>query len=162
MPQPGSLLEPSLTEVSFVKSALLHSIRSDGRSFLESRKVSIQFSSELGWVQVTLGSTRVLVSTYATLVSPRPDRPYEGFVDIRSEVQPMAGIQFERGRSSEEEILFDRGIDKAVRRSEVVDREALCVVAGYKVGTAMKHVDFKSADIFINIGLVGLSNSTPP
>jgi exosome complex component RRP45 len=133
MPQPGSVLEPSLTEVSFLKSALLQSIRTDGREFLQSRKVSLEFSSELGWVQVTLGDTIVLVSTHATLVSPRPDRPYEGFVEIRSEIQPMAGLQFERGRSNEEEVLFDRGIDKAVRRSEVVDREALCVVAGFKV-----------------------------
>lgn len=133
MPQPGSLLEPSLTEVNFLKSALLQSIRPDGRGFLDSRKVSLEFSSELGWVEVALGDTRVLVSAHATLVTPRPDRPYEGFVEIRSEIQPMAGQQFERGRSSEEEILFDRGLDKAIRRSEVVDREALCVVAGHKV-----------------------------
>lgn len=133
MPRPGSLFEPSLTEINFLKSALLHSIRPDGRNYLDSRPISIELSSELGWVEVTLGSTRVLVSTHATLVSPRPDRPYEGFVEIRSEIQPMAGIQFERGRNNEEEILFDRGIDKAIRRSEVVDREALCVVAGYKV-----------------------------
>ena len=133
MPQPGSVLEPSLTEVAFLKSSLLHAIRPDGRAFLESRPVSIRFGSELGWVEVTLGGTRVLVSAFAALVSPRPDRPYEGFVEIRSEIQPMAGSQFERGRSNEEEVLFDRGLDKAVRRSEVVDREALCVVAGHKV-----------------------------
>jgi exosome complex component RRP45 len=136
MPQPGSLLEPSLTEISFLKSALSQSLRLDGRGFLESRKVSIRFSSELGWVEVSLGDTRVLVSTHAVLVSPRPDRPYEGFVEIRSEIQPIAGTQFERGRSNEEEVLFDRGLDKAVRRSEVVDREALCVVAGHKVSLA--------------------------
>lgn len=133
MPAPGSVLEPSLTEIAFLKSALQASIRPDGRSFLQARPLSIRFDAELGWTEVTLGATRVVVSTHASLVAPRSDRPYEGFIDVRAEVQPMAGSQFERGRANDEEILFERGLDRAIRRSEVVDREALCVVAGYKV-----------------------------
>lgn len=135
MPLPGTLLEPSLTEVDYVKSSLLSSIRPDGRSFLESRPLSVAFSSELGWVEVKLGQTRVLATTYASLVAPRGDRPYEGFLELRAEVQPMAGVQFERNRTGEEEVLFERALDKAVRRSECLDREGLCVVAGQKVRT---------------------------
>jgi hypothetical protein len=30
-------------------------------------------------------------------------------------------------------VRFERGIDRAIRRSEAIDREALCVVAGQKV-----------------------------
>lgn len=133
MPAPGTVREPSITEASFLKSALLSSIRPDGRAFLDARPVDIRFGEELGWVDVTLGETRVLVSTHATLVNPRDDRPYEGFIEVRAEVQPIAGSQFERGRNNEEEILFERSLDRAIRRSDVIDRESLCVVAGYKV-----------------------------
>lgn len=157
MVAPGNTLEPSITETNFVKQALLESIRPDGRSLLESRSISIRFSGELGWVEVTFGSphstsssstkrsTRVIVSTHATLVSPRPERPYEGFVDVRAEVQPIAANQFERGRANEEEILFERGLDRAIRRGEVVDREALCVVAGQKVWNISLTVHLLSA-----------------
>lgn len=136
MPAPGSLLEPSLTEAAFVKAALLASTRPDGRAFLDARQPIITFGDELGWVDVSLGreGTRVLVSTHAALVAPRGDRPYEGFIDVRAEVQPIAGNQFERGRANEEEVLFERGLDRAIRRSDIVDREALCVVAGHRVG----------------------------
>lgn len=135
MPAPGSQREPSLTEAAFLKAALVASIRPDGRSFLDARPATIRFGDELGWVDVSLGEsgTRVLVSTHAALVAPRNDRPYEGFVDVRAEVQPIAGTQFERGRTNEEEIIFERGLDRAIRRSDVVDREALCVVAGHRV-----------------------------
>ncbi|PWN94333.1 putative RRP45-exosome complex exonuclease [Acaromyces ingoldii] len=145
MPLPGTLLEPSLTEVDFVKSSLLSSIRPDGRSFLESRPLSVAFSSELGWVEVKLGQTRVLATTYASLVAPRSDRPYEGILELRAEVQPMAGVQFERNRTGEEEVLFERALDKAVRRSECLDREGLCVVAGQKVWSVVVTVHLLSA-----------------
>lgn len=157
MVAPGNVLEPSITETTFVKQALLESIRPDGRSLLESRPISVRFGGELGWVEVTLGSphstsststaktTRVVVSTHATLVAPRPERPYEGFVDVRAEIQPMAANQFERGRANEEEILFERGLDRAIRRGEVVDREALCVVAGQKVWNIALTVHLLSA-----------------
>ncbi len=36
-------------------------------------------------------------------------------------------------RSSDEEIMITRLLEKAIRRSEAVDREALCIVAGEKV-----------------------------
>jgi len=36
--------------------------------------------------------------------------------------------------TTEEEVILTRLIEKAIRRSEAVDREALCVVAGEKVG----------------------------
>lgn len=35
--------------------------------------------------------------------------------------------------ASEEEVLLARLLEKALRRSEAVDREALCIVAGQKV-----------------------------
>lgn len=36
-------------------------------------------------------------------------------------------------RSTEEEVLTTRLIEKAIRKSEAVDRESLCILAGEKV-----------------------------
>jgi exosome complex component RRP45 len=40
-------------------------------------------------------------------------------------------------RSSEDEVLITRLLEKSIRRTEAVDREALCIVAGEKVGRRM-------------------------
>lgn len=37
-------------------------------------------------------------------------------------------------RASEDEVLITRLLEKSIRRTEAVDREALCIVAGEKVG----------------------------
>ncbi len=36
-------------------------------------------------------------------------------------------------RSSEDEVIITRLLEKSIRRSEAVDREALCILAGEKV-----------------------------
>ena len=36
-------------------------------------------------------------------------------------------------RASDEEVVLARLLEKALRKSEAVDREALCIVAGHKV-----------------------------
>ncbi|EST06411.1 Exoribonuclease, phosphorolytic domain 2 [Kalmanozyma brasiliensis GHG001] len=135
---PGQLLEPSLTESDFTLSCLASGIRSDGRSFLTPRPLSISFGAELGNVHVTLGDTRIATSIRATLSPPRADRPYEGFLTITSDISPMAGTEYDAsgGASSSaraRELLFERLVEKAVRRTEAVDRESLCVVAGEQV-----------------------------
>lgn len=41
---------------------------------------------------------RVLAQITATIVKPRDDRPYEGFLLINSEISPMASSLYEAGR----------------------------------------------------------------
>ena len=41
---------------------------------------------------------RVLAQITATIVKPRDDRPYEGFLIINSEISPMAAGVYESGR----------------------------------------------------------------
>ncbi|SNX82355.1 probable RRP45 - Exosome complex exonuclease [Melanopsichium pennsylvanicum] len=136
---PGQALEPSLTESDFTLSCLANGIRPDGRSFLTPRPISISFGEELGNVTVTIKGTRVSTSVRANLIPPRSDRPYEGFLQITTDISPMAGVEYDTtggGANSSaraKEVLFDRLIEKAVRRTEAVDREALCVVAGEQV-----------------------------
>lgn len=86
----------------------------------------------------------------AEVVRPRPDRPFEGLLQVSAEITPMASFAYEygrcvfsptqglpadetSGRSSDEEILISRLLEKAVRRSRAVDLEALCIVAGEQV-----------------------------
>lgn len=136
---PGQMLEPSETESDFVVSCLSDGVRPDGRSFLSTRDVDISFGEELGNCTVAIKGTRVSTCVRATLMPPRSDRPYEGFLQITTDISPMAGIEYDStggGANSSaraREVLFDRLIDKAVRRTEAVDREALCVVAGEQV-----------------------------
>ena len=40
----------------------------------------------------------VLAQVTATIVKPRDDRPYEGFLLINSEISPMASSAYENGR----------------------------------------------------------------
>jgi len=40
----------------------------------------------------------VLAQVSATIVKPRDDRPYEGFLLINSEISPMASSVYEAGR----------------------------------------------------------------
>ncbi|KAJ1034158.1 hypothetical protein NDA18_001024 [Ustilago nuda] len=136
---PGQALEPSLTESDFILSCLQDSIRVDGRSFLAPRDVHISFGEELGNCTVSIKGTRVSTSVRANLFPPRSDRPYEGFLQITTDISPMAGVEYDStggGANSSaraKEVLFDRLIEKAIRRTEAVDREALCVIAGEQV-----------------------------
>lgn len=76
---------------------------------------------------------RVLARVTATITKPRDDRPYEGFLLINSEISPMASSVYEAGRSSDDEVVITRLLEKSIRRTEAVDREALCIIAGEKV-----------------------------
>lgn len=72
----------------------------------------------------------------ATLGAPRPERPYEGLLQVTTEISPMAGVEYDAGgvagasEARERETLFDRLVERAVRHTEAVDREALCLIAG--------------------------------
>lgn len=50
------------------------------------------------WWGLSLIGRRVLAQVSATIVKPREDRPYEGFLLINSEISPMASSVYELGR----------------------------------------------------------------
>ncbi|CAD6948105.1 unnamed protein product [Tilletia controversa] len=135
----ATLLEPSLTERTFILQTLsVSNLRLDGRSPAKTRPLSIKFSpdpDQVGWAHVSLGATQAIAQVSAQLGPPRDDRPKEGVLVIQSEINPIAGQEYEVGRQSAAEIVFEQRLDKAIRRTECVDREALCVIAGKKVWT---------------------------
>ncbi|KAK7032873.1 exosome complex component rrp45 [Favolaschia claudopus] len=124
---------PSIPEKEFLFAALKQSLRLDGRSSLELRPPILSFGPELGWVECALGKTRVVAHVEAKMVKPPPERPFEGMITIHSEISPMASSEYEVGRPSEEEITITRMLDKVLRRSDAVDKESLCVLAGQRV-----------------------------
>ncbi|WFD44830.1 3'-5'-exoribonuclease [Malassezia psittaci] len=136
----GQLVAPSQSEEAFVLHALQSSaLRVDGRRLAQSRPLNIRFGEQLGWCEVSLGKTIAIASVDASIVPPRDDRPYEGIININTDVTPMAGMEYDAGgvagatESREREALFDRMMERALRYTEAVDREALCIVAGKKV-----------------------------
>ncbi|WWC98319.1 hypothetical protein V866_005210 [Kwoniella sp. B9012] len=126
-------IDPPSIQKEFLLAALAEGKRLDGRLPLEQRKIEFVFGEELGNVECRLGKTAVLAQVTASIVKPREDRPYEGFLLINSEIGPMASSVYENGRSSDSEILITRLLEKSIRRTEAIDREALCILAGEKV-----------------------------
>ncbi|ORY28024.1 ribosomal protein S5 domain 2-type protein [Naematelia encephala] len=126
-------IEPPTVQRDFILASLGEGKRIDGRVPLEMRPIKLEFGDELGWCTCHLGKTSVLAQVTASIVKPRDDRPYEGFLLINSEISPMASSVYEAGRNSEDEVLITRMLEKSIRRTEAVDREALCILAGEKV-----------------------------
>ncbi|EGN97342.1 hypothetical protein SERLA73DRAFT_169702 [Serpula lacrymans var. lacrymans S7.3] len=124
---------PSIPEKEFLYNALKESLRLDGRQFLHTRTPSLTFGPELGWVECAMGDTRVIAQVDGKMVKPLPERPFEGMITIHSEISPMASSEYEPGRPSEEEVIITRMLDKVIRRSDAVDKESLCVLAGQRV-----------------------------
>ncbi|KAJ7056576.1 ribosomal protein S5 domain 2-type protein [Mycena amicta] len=125
---------PSIPEKDFLFSALKQSLRLDGRLPLEMRAPELHFGPELGYVECALGKTRVMAQVEAKMVKPAPERPFEGIVTIHSEISPMASPEYETlGRASEEEVTITRMLDKVLRRSDVLDKESLCIIAGQRI-----------------------------
>ncbi|KAF8869776.1 ribosomal protein S5 domain 2-type protein [Infundibulicybe gibba] len=124
---------PSIPEKEFLFESLKQSLRLDGRSPLEFRTPKLKFGADLGWVECSLGKTCVLAHVDAKMVKPTPERPFEGMITIHSEISPMASSEFEIGRPSDEEVTITRMLDKVLRKSDAVDKESLCILAGQRV-----------------------------
>ncbi|KAI1661957.1 ribosomal protein S5 domain 2-like protein [Daldinia decipiens] len=124
--------EPSLNERAFVVQALQEGLRIDGRTFDQYRKLEIKFGDQYGVADVTLGKTRILVKVSAEVTTPYTDRPFDGIFTITTELSPMASPAFEVNRPTETEVLLSRLLEKTVRRSNALDTESLCLVAGQK------------------------------
>ena len=84
------------------------------------------------WIRIDVG-TRVVAYVQGSMVKPQPERPFEGTITIHSEISPMASSEYEQGRPSEEEVTITRMLDKIIRRSDAIDKESLCILAGRRV-----------------------------
>lgn len=106
--------------------------------FASSLVSSMAGAKSISATQCTYLLTSVIASVSAEIVPPREQRPYEGMMQIITDISPMAGVEYDAngiagGDAREREALFDRIVERAVRRTEAVDREALCIIAGKSV-----------------------------
>ncbi|EOA26168.1 hypothetical protein CARUB_v10019606mg, partial [Capsella rubella] len=72
-------------------------LRVDVRGLYDYRKLTINFGTEYGSLQVQLGQTHVMGFVTTQLVQPYKDRPNEGSLSIFTEFSPMADPSFEPG-----------------------------------------------------------------
>lgn len=139
--------ELSTNERNYIFNALKEGFRLDGRSLDEMRKPLITISkTEYGYVEVELGNTKLAVRISCDIGKPFEDRPFEGTFTINTEISSMASPMFENGKSSDEEVLISRLIEKAVRRSNALDLESLCVIAGEKAWHVRADINFLNYD----------------
>ncbi|KAG0633094.1 ribosomal protein S5 domain 2-type protein [Tuber brumale] len=139
-------LDPTINEKSFILDALNQKLRIDGRDLDSFRELELNFGDDYGLADVQLGKTRVLTRVSAEVVKPFTDRPFDGIFTITTELGPMASPAFEPGRQTEQEVLLSRLIEKAIRRSNALDTESLCIVAGQKCWQIRADVHFLSHD----------------
>jgi len=48
-------------------------------------------------------------------------------------------------RPSDEEVTITRMLDKVLRRSDAIDKESLCILAGQRVSIVMHHISLVSS-----------------
>jgi exosome complex component RRP45 len=79
-----------------------------------------------------LTCTRVVARISVDVVTPAPERKFDGIFQIVTEFSPMASPAFEIGRPTDAEVILSRILEKAIRRSNALDTESLCIIAGLK------------------------------
>lgn len=136
-------LEITNTENQFILDLLSISQRLDGRkSLLQQRDLNINITpNRYGDIYVELkngdGSiaTRLHCKVTAEIVKPREQRPFEGSFYINCEFNGIAGLNFENYKvgNGSDEFYYGRLIESMILRSNALDLEQLCIVAGLKV-----------------------------
>ncbi|EPY51582.1 exosome subunit Rrp45 [Schizosaccharomyces cryophilus OY26] len=139
-------LEPSANNKGFIVNALKKELRLDGRSLTDFRDLKIEFGEDYGQVDISLGSTRVMARISAEITKPYSDRPFDGIFAITTELTPLASPAFETGRVSEQEVIISRLIEQAIRRSNALDTESLCIISGQKCWSVRASVHFINHD----------------
>ncbi|KAF2875073.1 ribosomal protein S5 domain 2-type protein [Massariosphaeria phaeospora] len=122
----------SVNERAFIQQALHENIRLDGRAFDAFRPLDLIFGDEYGVADVKLGKTRVIARISVDVTVPAPERKFDGVFQIVTEFSPMASPAFEIGRPTDAEVILSRILEKAIRRSNALDTESLCIIAGLK------------------------------
>lgn len=137
----------STNEAAFILEGLKNNLRLSGRNNKQFREPKIKISKdEYGFVEVQLGHTKLAVRVSCEITNPFTDRPFEGIFTISTEISPMAAPGFENSKNSDDEILISRLVEKAIRRSNALDLESLCIVAGEKVWHIRADVNFIDYD----------------
>lgn len=128
LPLPACLLVwMEFPAAAFIRQALFDDqLRLDGRTPHDFRamKVKMTRAETSSLCEVTIGETLVAAAVTGEIVSPFPDRPSEGFLQFSTDIS-------ENKRISHSEI--SRYLERAIRHSDALDLESLCIIGGEKV-----------------------------
>jgi len=156
-------VEISTNERKFVIESLKQGLRIDNnspgsRKLDEIRIPSIRLSkTEYGYIELDWGQTKLAVRVSSKIVQPYEDRPFEGLFTINCEISSMALAKFDNFSKSSQEVLISRLIEKAIKRSNSLDLESLCIIAGEKVWSVIVDINFLNYDgNFIDSGCFGV------
>lgn len=128
-----------------IKTLLSEGIRADGRKLEDQREIALEFGSSYGQVHVSMGKTKLMVQISASVRKPLEDRPFEGSFVVATDLSSMASPRFENGRPKGDEISLTRLVEKAVRRSNALDLESLCIEAGkrcWQIRADVHYIDY--------------------
>ncbi|KAI5952600.1 RRP45 [Candida jiufengensis] len=148
-------IEITSNEKNFLHTALKNGIRLSSRKFNQLRDIEIYLSpTEYGYVEVSWGKSKISVKVSAKIVKPYEDRPFEGIFNINNEISPQASLRFDTTqKTQQDEILISRIIEKSIRKSNSIDLENLCIIAGEKVWEITVDLNYWNYDgNFIDLG----------
>lgn len=114
----------------FIRQALFESsVRLDGRGITDCRDVSINLSrsEKNSTSEVQIGDTFVITVVTGEIVAPYPDRPTDGILQFNADVSTLAE------NSGFLHSDLSRLLERAIRESESIDTESLCIIGGEKV-----------------------------
>lgn len=156
----GRKVELSGNERNFLLESLRNGIRIDNneiksRNLNQIRIPEIFLSKvDLGYIELNWGLTKLAVRVSSKIVKPFEDRPFEGLFQINCDISSMA--MKDNYSKSSEEVLVSRLIEKAIKRSNSLDLESLCIIAGEKVWSITADLNFLNFDgNFIDLACFG-------
>ena len=116
----------------FLKSTLVKGLREDGRGLLELRALQIIFNFENDGVEVCNGDTRVYAKIKSEIVEPKSERPNEGFLTFRLNLQILG--ESTQDKTNSKASLFatevEKMLERSIKGSKAFDCDSLCVQAG--------------------------------
>jgi exosome complex component RRP42 len=121
----------SEVEKDYIQALIQEGKRIDDRAFDEYRPITIEkgiYEKADGSAKVTMGRTQVAAGIKLIVGEPYSDTPASGVLTTGAELTPMSSPSFEKGPPSQEAIEIARVIDRAIRESEAVDFDKLCIV----------------------------------
>lgn len=126
---------PEITKKS-ITEIINNGDRVDGRALDQYRDIQIEtnvISKAEGSARAKIGYTQVIAGIKISIGEPFPDTPNLGVLMTNAEMLPMADPSFEPGPPNEDSVELARVVDRAIRESEMVDLEKLCIEKGKRV-----------------------------
>ncbi|MDR3223509.1 MAG: exosome complex protein Rrp42 [Methanobrevibacter sp.] len=126
---------PEITKKSII-DIVNNNERVDGRTLDQYRDIQIEtglISKAEGSSRVKIGDTQIVAGVKLSIGEPFSDTPNLGVLMTNAELLPLADPSFEPGPPNENSVELARVVDRAIRESEMVDLEKLCIEKGKKV-----------------------------